>query len=347
MSWKLTIRPAADRVAKYSGLLRGFERRMRSQITVLMYHRVLEEADCVDYPFPSLVMPRSLFEAQVDWLAEHARVLPVSEALSEVHDASSRSKPLVCLTFDDGYVDNFEIAAPALEARGLRGTFFITAGAVEAQKPLWYDRAAAMWISLGREEILRRVGDGDNTSAPGLPTRAEWIQWLKTLPNDRRIRVMTMLEDDANDEAWSCPLMTKDQVGRLAEQGHEVGSHTLSHPILTSMDADGCRSEIVGAKKLLQEWTRREVAGFCYPNGDFDATVIRLLREAGHVYACTTRMGSNDAATDRFQLRRIDMTPNRVAAADGGFDPLGFRAEISLFRDALRRTARFRGWHIG
>ena len=111
------------------------------------------------------------------------------------------------------------------------------------------------------------------------------------------------------------------------------------------MAEDECRNEIEGARKLLREWTKRDVTGFCYPNGDFDAQVIRLLDEAGHAYACTTLPGRNDADTDRFQLRRIDMTRDRIAAGDGRFESLGFRAEISLFREGLRRTARLRGWH--
>ena len=284
MSWKRTIRRATDRGAKYSGLLGACERGMRSKITVLMYHRVLEDADCVDYPFPSLVMPRSLFEAQVDWLAERTRVLPVSDALSQAHDSSPSSKPLVCLTFDDGYIDNFEIAAPLLEARGLRGTFFITAGAVEARKSLWYDRAAVMWTSFGRGELRHRLAEGGDTDAPDFPTREAWIEWLKTLPNDRRDRIVAMLEMGVNDSPAPCPLMTATQVRQLAEQGHEIGSHTLWHPILTSMVEDECRNEIEGARKLLQEWTKRDVMGFCYPNGDFDAEVIRLLDDAGHRY---------------------------------------------------------------
>jgi len=72
--------------------------------------------------------------------------------------------------------------------------------------------------------------------------------------------------------------------------------------------------------------------------------VIRQLREAGHSYACTTQPGSNDEGTDRFQLQRIDVTRDRVASADGRFDPVGFLAEISLFREGLRRVVQLRGW---
>jgi peptidoglycan/xylan/chitin deacetylase (PgdA/CDA1 family) len=243
----------------------------------------------------------------------------------------------VCLTFDDGYVDNFEIAAPLLEMRGLRGTFYITAGAVQARQPLWYDRAAATWTTLGGQEIRERIREDVGVDASACQTRESWIQWLKVASNDRRKSIMAVLETGVKDGALPCPLMTADQVRQLAERGHEIGSHTLWHPILTTMAENERRHEIEGARELLQEWTEREVTGFCYPNGDLDADVVRQLKDAGHSYACTTRPGRNHEATDLFQLRRIDVTPDRVASTDGSFDTLGLRAEISLFRERLRR----------
>jgi peptidoglycan/xylan/chitin deacetylase (PgdA/CDA1 family) len=343
MTWKRTIRPATDVLAKYSGLLWAYERGMRSKITVLMYHRVLEDADCDGYPFPSLVMPRSLFEAQLDHLSEHAHVLPVSDALRQGRDFPGGPKPTVCLTFDDGYADNFEIVAPLLETRGLRGTFFITAGAVQGQKPLWYDRAATAWTLHGGQRIRERIDLVSDTDEPGFETRQSWIDWLKSVSNDQRQTILTSLETGSNGGAVPCQLMDADQVRQLAERGHEIGSHTLWHPILTTMGEHERRNEIEGAKELLFQWTKREVAGFCYPNGNFDPEVIRQLQEAGHSYACTTQPGRNDDATNRFKLRRIELTRDRVAAADGRFDPLGFRAEISLFREGLRRLTRLRG----
>ena len=93
------------------------------------------------------------------------------------------------------------------------------------------------------------------------------------------------------------------------------------------MAADERKNEIEGARDLLQAWTNQGVEGFCYPNGNFDADVVRQLRDAGHAYGCTTRPGRNHEFTSRFELRRIDVTPDRVAAPDGRFDQLGFRAD--------------------
>jgi peptidoglycan/xylan/chitin deacetylase (PgdA/CDA1 family) len=181
------------------------------------------------------------------------------------------------------------------------------------------------------------LSNGCDTSAPLFETRQSWIEWLKVVSTDRRTTIMATLETQVGKSASPCSLMTSDQVRQLAETGHEIGSHTLWHPILTTMATDKRKNEIEGARKLLQDWTGRKVEGFCYPNGNFDANVVRQLREAGHSYACTTQPGRNRESTSRFELRRIDVTRDRVAAADGRFDQLGFRAEISLFREGLRR----------
>jgi peptidoglycan/xylan/chitin deacetylase (PgdA/CDA1 family) len=308
-----------------------------------MYHRILEDADCAGYPFPSLVMPRSLFEAQLTYLSEHAHVLPLADALDYLGASRSSSKPIVSLTFDDGYSDNFDIVAPLLEARGLRGTFFVTAGAVQAGEPLWYDRAANAWMSIGGAGARDLACKAGAEGIPIFETRQSWIEWLKRLPHRKRLEVTRLLDAEQNASGSPSPLMTADQVRELAERGHEIGSHTLWHPILTTMTDDERQEEIDGAKRLLNGWTQRDVSGFCYPNGDFNAAVVQQLREAGHEYACTTLPGRNDEHTDRFQLRRIDVTADRVSGAGGMFDRLAFRAEISLLHEALRRGPRLGG----
>lgn len=343
MSWKRRIRPAADKVAGYSGVLWACEQLMRSGTTVLMYHRVLEDGDDRDYPFPSIVLPRTVFEAQLDYLADHARVLTVYAALNELRGEARSPKPVVCLTFDDGYIDNFEIAAPLLEERGLLGTFFITAGAVEARAPLWYDRAAELWTSVGAPRIGELAHGLHPSVTLALANRGAWIESLKRVPNDVRVELMGLIETELDGPPPPCPLMTPAQIRELADRGHEIGSHTCSHPILTRMTPEGRRQEIGGAKALLEAWTGREVPGFCYPNGDYDAAVARQLEEAGHEYACTTSAGRNDRSTNPFELRRVDVTPDRVTRADGRFDPLAFRAEVSMLHPTLRRIPRFIG----
>lgn len=103
------------------------------------------------------------------------------------------------------------------------------------------------------------------------------------------------------------PLLASDEVRALADAGHEVGSHTWSHARLTEVGPDGARTELVRAKEALEQALGRAVPYFCYPYGAHDEEVCRLVREVGHSGACTVLRGKNDAGTDPYRWRRINV----------------------------------------
>jgi peptidoglycan/xylan/chitin deacetylase (PgdA/CDA1 family) len=101
------------------------------------------------------------------------------------------------------------------------------------------------------------------------------------------------------------PLMDVAHVRDWLAAGHEIGSHTLSHPWLTRLPLPAAREEITGSKKALEDRFGRPVVHFCYPYGDWNDRVRELVIEAGYTTACTTEPGINTTATDPFALRRI------------------------------------------
>ena len=101
------------------------------------------------------------------------------------------------------------------------------------------------------------------------------------------------------------PLMDKAQVKDWLAAGQEIGSHTLTHPNLTSLSPEVAREEIVGSKKQLEDMFGVPVRQFCYPGGAWDERVRDLVGEAGYETACTSDFGVNTPATHRHALRRI------------------------------------------
>jgi peptidoglycan/xylan/chitin deacetylase (PgdA/CDA1 family) len=118
-----------------------------------------------------------------------------------------------------------------------------------------------------------------------------------------------------------------EQVGEMQAAGIEFGSHTVTHPMLTQVPADQARRELSDSKRMIEDRLGTAVRLFCYPRGDFDEGVKRLVREAGYGAACTTLPGVNDRRTDRFALRRTYVsrrdTPAEFAKrVAGGYDVL-------------------------
>lgn len=95
-----------------------------------------------------------------------------------------------------------------------------------------------------------------------------------------------------------------EEVKEMGMRGVEFGSHTLTHPMLSRVPNDVARREIAESKQVLEERLGSPVELFCYPRGDFNADVKRLVREAGYRFACSTLPGVNDRRTDVFALRR-------------------------------------------
>lgn len=76
---------------------------------------------------------------------------------------------------------------------------------------------------------------------------------------------------------------------RAVYSGFSVANHTLTHPHLAQLPIDAVRREIGDGRARLQDLFGQPVRGFAYPFGSFDDTVAQAVRDAGHVYARTTR----------------------------------------------------------
>ncbi len=76
---------------------------------------------------------------------------------------------------------------------------------------------------------------------------------------------------------------------REVYQGLGIANHTLTHPHLDQLPIAAVRAEIVEGRARLQALFDQPVRGFVYPFGSFDGAVAQAVRDAGHVYARTTR----------------------------------------------------------
>lgn len=84
-------------------------------------------------------------------------------------------------------------------------------------------------------------------------------------------------------------VMTSEQIRELHDEGFEIGSHTVTHPQLTAINAIDVMNELVKSKSMLEEIIGDEVVSFCYPQGFYNRETIRLVQEAGYRAAVVSR----------------------------------------------------------
>lgn len=74
-------------------------------------------------------------------------------------------------------------------------------------------------------------------------------------------------------------------IRRVSKLGHEIGSHTVSHPDMGVISVDDARRELIESKRILEEHTEKPVRWFAYPFGgakNFRQELLPLVRETGH-----------------------------------------------------------------
>lgn len=340
------LRSSVGLACRSCGWLSAEETRTRGRLTVLCYHRVLPRA--VPTPLPDLVVSPEAFRRHCETLGRSYRVLPLTEAVRRLQNGVAGGERLAAITFDDGYQDNYLYAAPILADTGLAATFFIIAGLVGSEQLPWYDRLGrALDAAQHRHEVLGVLAEhgiemaADGRRALGRECIRQCIARVKVLSPSARAALLAQLPAANAPPASEDRIMTWAQLRQLATAGHEIGSHSLSHDILTQLAPDCLSEEVAGSRRILQDGLAAPIDAFCYPNGDVDDSVAAEVRAAGYSCAVTVEQGSNGPAVDLFRLRRRFIHDARLAGLAQSASPTLFRMELCGLTQRLRalRTA--------
>ncbi len=105
---------------------------------------------------------------------------------------------------------------------------------------------------------------------------------------------------------------TWEQLKIMASNGIEIGGHTRTHPVLTSIPIDEAEHEIRSSKERIENKLGCNVVSFAYPNGmhaDYNDQIKRIIQEAGYLNATVAFM-DRDITSDLFELRRYSVGKN-------------------------------------
>jgi peptidoglycan/xylan/chitin deacetylase (PgdA/CDA1 family) len=82
--------------------------------------------------------------------------------------------------------------------------------------------------------------------------------------------------------AGELAVMTWPEIRALADAGWEIGSHTRSHPRLTTLDDEALSRELEGSRADCEQELGRPCPTLAYPYGDVDARVVAAAVDAGY-----------------------------------------------------------------
>ena len=280
----------------------------RTGVVLLNYHRVGDSA-ASRYDRGLWSATADGFEEQVAFLKSDCDVI----ALDQVKDALGQRGRHVAITFDDGYLDNHDIAYPVLRHHGLPAAFFIATGFIDSRPLPWWDAIAMQVRETGRASLDLApwlpeplpLGTDREPAIRLLLSVYKELDFAQVAPFRARLATETGIEPpDAVDGEW----MDWDMIRTMARGGMTIGGHTVNHPVLSSLPLEGQRAEIQGCAARLREELGMDMRHFAYPVGSrnaFDAATMQLLHEAGVQQAYSFYGGVAQPGSAPLDLQRV------------------------------------------
>jgi peptidoglycan/xylan/chitin deacetylase (PgdA/CDA1 family) len=293
-------------------------RKRGADLAVLAYHRIGSGCETIFDPGVFTADARQL-EEHIGYIEQRLRIVGLEEALAIAAGRERSERPAALLTFDDGYIDNFDVAFPILQAHRVEAVFFLVSSYASGEAIPWWDRAAWMVQSTGvprigltgggkriairtadRKEAVRQVLDGFKSS-PGWPVEdflrelAAACEIADAPPRDGRMFL-----------SW-------EEARRMKAAGMTIAAHTHTHPILSRLNMEEQIRELEISKSCLERELGAPVDVMAYPVGgpqDFNRQTTDALAACGYRAAFSCHGGLNTAGkTSLWDIKRISVYP--------------------------------------
>ena len=290
----------------------------RDMLLVVNYHRIgSTERDPFD---PGVITATGdQLSEQIAYLKRHVSVVNLDEALAFV-DGTINEKTRRCrvlITFDDGYLDNYEVAFPVLRSHGVQGVFFLVTGMIGSCSVPWWDHIAYLTKTAQRRRFSLSYPDNlvvdldDDGITESLRNVLRMYARPENIDTARFIAELREAAEGEDPPETQRRFLNWREAGEMIGGGMAIGSHTHSHQVLSQLGPDEQRQELAQSRALLREHLGIDAAALAYPVGNttsFSDQTQQIAREVGYSAAFSFHGGTNlPGKTHPYNIRRIEV----------------------------------------
>jgi peptidoglycan/xylan/chitin deacetylase (PgdA/CDA1 family) len=307
------MKKAVLRLMRSSGLFASFREANKRKVLILTYHRFAQDGD-------DRSISAAAFEEQLHYLTEHYVLTPLSQIQNSLVNGVALPERTATITIDDGFSDTYEIAFPLLRKYSAPAALFVITGFVDRRMWLWTDKlryitsrvaAGRTTIKLNGHELTfdladvpsrLKAADAVNSVLKKLSSEAKEAA-LDEIATRLEVKVPPLPPPEYGPVSW-------EQLLEMERSGVEIGSHTVTHPILPNADNEQLQRELTDSRSRLESMLGHPVTLFCYPNGSYDARTREAVAQAGYKCAVTTKPILADITSDPLALSRVPAEPD-------------------------------------
>ncbi|HXU25655.1 MAG TPA: glycosyltransferase [Bacteroidia bacterium] len=284
----------------------------RKNITTFLFHRINTCEDLLWNP----IHPEH-FEEIIVYLKKHFEFVALKDYLLDDY-VSKTTKPLCAIGFDDGYRDFLEFALPILKKYDCPSSMYIVTDCIDNNLPPWTYMLNHYFINTNKLKISI-----DTKDFPGHLKNTEWRTkierlnyarqlnpFMKSLDNSKRCYIYEEIIKELNDVTPPYGLMlTWNEIKELKNHKCEVGSHTVSHPVLSKkLSYKELMYELKESALIIEKNTGIFPATISYPFGAYNNDVKKAAFDAGYKIGVTVNPSPYDSSRhDMLEIPRIEL----------------------------------------
>lgn len=310
-------------ICKYVGFFSAFRYFNRKKLLVLTYHGVVDKfpGNSGDFEYRNFVSVDQ-FKSQISFLKKN--YYAIQPGFNNFYDIFLGTWPYTFLiTFDDGFRNNYERAFPVLKQKQVLAIFFITTGLISKKEMLWTEKITYSIFKTKKDSVVLNLDCPTSFSISTIRQKETASQkigsYLKRSSKNKIVKVLKELTEQLNDIYFEdasperYQFLNWREVIKMSESGMIIGSHTLSHMLLSCLTENEANDELKKSKQIIEQTLNAPCVFFSYPNGtveDFNSNHKSILNKLGYRCAFSQISGLSkvNPCMDKYEIKRINIS---------------------------------------
>lgn len=287
------------------------------RIKIFLFHRVHPKRDALWDPIDP---------AHFDWLISSLKKKytlvtledAVLEGIASSAEKRNRNDARAAVVFDDGYKDFQDYALPVLKKYNCPASMYVVTNSVETGLPPWtyildeqLFHTKKMKLDLRGSEVAGYEKEFVFASTEERVAFARKLKLhLKSIPNSKRVAVCKLINEQFNDvELPKNLMMNWNELKQISAEGIEIGSHSVTHPLLAKMETEEeILFELKQSKEIIQHQLGFAPKTISYPIGSFDERVMKIAKQLDYKMGLAVQHKTFDSEKqNQFAIPRVEL----------------------------------------